>query len=287
MFFIQNIWWNLEEVDYHFKDNESFLELKKGFQAISLSKVIFNLLGFYFLLSWVFVLGVHCHWGETKLQRWQESKALPPRRHGSFLNSQYSSAFFHFKARAGLFWKLARNPSGPKALKQRIKIGEVTEDSSLHSYLSQNETSARKTNVGTWWFLLKIWQSPSNSAVTEKLKELQTVKRSSLSLSGDTAKETPSQANWPRLPFSLHNRTCLSFSCLSPHWWPLHQATFLSHKPEVILDFYLKPYSPLLPPATFISVTLTSCSVIPSKLAFCRITSCLLPSIPGSLCLLL
>ena len=67
MFFIQNIWWNPEEVDYHFKDNESFLELKKGFQAISLFKVIFNLLGFYFLLSGVFVLGVHCHWGVRPL----------------------------------------------------------------------------------------------------------------------------------------------------------------------------------------------------------------------------
>lgn len=61
MFFIQNIWWNPEEVDYHFKDNESFLELKKGFQVINLFKFIFNLLGFYFLLSWIFVLGVHCY----------------------------------------------------------------------------------------------------------------------------------------------------------------------------------------------------------------------------------
>lgn len=122
MFFNQNIWWNPEEVDYHFKDNESFLELKKGFQAISLFKVIFNLLGFYFLLSWVFVLGVHCHWGVLPLMLGRNEAPKMARKQSSASEKtwQFSEltvliCLLYFKARAGLFWKLARNPSGPKA----------------------------------------------------------------------------------------------------------------------------------------------------------------------------
>lgn len=50
-----------EEADHHFKDNESFLKLKEGFQVINLFKFILSFLGICFLLNWIFALSFYCN----------------------------------------------------------------------------------------------------------------------------------------------------------------------------------------------------------------------------------
>lgn len=86
---------------------------------------------------------------------------------------------------------------------------------------------------------------PSNSAITEGLNELQRKPRGELEFAGDTGKWRR-QARPPDLPSRLPAQPKLPFLQLSltpdghspePH--------FCLYKPEAILDFCLKPYSPL------------------------------------------